>query len=36
MFEVEAKASRPTPKFWPRGLNITGYTRKQNFAASGE
>jgi len=22
--EAEAKASRPRPKFWPRGLNITG------------
>ena len=25
MFESEAKASRPRPKFWPRGLNITGF-----------
>jgi len=22
--EAEAKALRPRPKFWPRGLNISG------------
>jgi len=26
--QAEAKTSRPRPKFWPRGLNITDFTSR--------